>query len=316
MGRPRRVYVPGALYHVIVRGNNRAAIFVTRADRLKFLELLAITLDRHGQTLHAYCLMTSHAHLLVQTSAWPISLLAHDLCFRYARWMNRRLGQTGHFFERRHRSILIESDRQLLLALRYVHRNPVEAGLVAAPDDHPWSSHLAYLGRRCSLTVTTSLCLRLLDEDRDRAAAGYARLAATESELDLEDLLPPVGASRIVDAAAAAARPPGGDTWRRRGVTLAQVLAAIEAELQCSPAELRSVSRASRVRVARGLATAVVRELPRVRIQELARELGRDPSTLSLAATAFAHAARCQPALRESYARVVGRLGIQSLGPC
>ncbi|MFQ6003890.1 MAG: transposase, partial [Woeseia sp.] len=128
-------------------------------DRNCLNDLMADGLDRYASRLHAFCWMTNHIHAVIQVSDQPLSRLMCWLASRYARYFNRRLKRTGHVFERRHRAILVTDDSYLLGLVRYIHLNPVEAGLVEDPEHYPWSSHRTYCGQQQLEWVTTRVVL-------------------------------------------------------------------------------------------------------------------------------------------------------------
>jgi REP element-mobilizing transposase RayT len=147
MARPLRLEFPGALYHVISRGNERSPIFLDDLDREDFLRSLAVTVRREGFLLHAYCLLGNHFHLLVETPAAGISRGMHRLNGRHAQRFNARHARCGHLFEGRFKAILVENQSYLLELHRYIVLNPVRAGLVERPEDWKWSSYRATSGR-------------------------------------------------------------------------------------------------------------------------------------------------------------------------
>ncbi len=180
MARPPRIHVPGAFYHVTLRGNHQQDIFFTFGDRHFFTDNLAETIARFGARIHAYCLMTNHVHLLIQIGDAPLGRLMLRIAGRYARKVQKRLGTTGHLFEKRYHPTLIDVDRYLLAVLRYIHLNPVSAGIVARAADYRWSSHHAYVGTRAEPWLTTDFVLKMLHCQRARAIAAYHRLVDNE----------------------------------------------------------------------------------------------------------------------------------------
>src|SRR5512135_3705804 len=146
MPRPPRVQYEGALYHVTSRGNERGAIFTVDADRELLLAILADVVERHAWVCHAYCLMTNHYHLLVQTPRANLWQGMHMLNSRYVKAFQRRCGRGGHLLERRYRPILVERQEYLQEVARYVVLNPVRAGICERAEDWPWSSYRATAG--------------------------------------------------------------------------------------------------------------------------------------------------------------------------
>ena len=146
MARKPRLHYSGASYHVILRGNGGQDIFIDKKDRTRFYFLLQEGVERYRHRIHAYCLMTNHVHLAIQVGDVPLSRIIQNLSFRYTRYLNRRKNQVGHLFQGRYKALLIDADSYLLELVRYIHNNPVRAGMVKTAEEYPWSSHHAYLG--------------------------------------------------------------------------------------------------------------------------------------------------------------------------
>lgn len=178
MARPPRLAFAGATYHVTARGNDSSDVFTDDYDRYAYLALLARTVRSQKVRLFAYTLMTTHVHLVLQTTAPNISGVLHSLHSPYANAFNRRNGRRGHLFEGRFRSKLIENDAYLLEATRYTHLNPVYAGVVDEPGDYPWSSYAAFVAP-CSQTRQPTVdiwpVLELLSTDPRVSRPAYER---------------------------------------------------------------------------------------------------------------------------------------------
>jgi REP element-mobilizing transposase RayT len=159
MPRRKRIHVPGGIYHVILRGNAHDPIFFLDEDHLRFNDLIQESLDRYESRLHAFCWMTNHIHAAIQVSETPLSYLMCWLASRYSRYLNKRRKRTGHVFERRHRAFLVTDNAYLLCLVRYIHLNPVGAGLAENPEEYRWSSHRSYCGMRSLEWVTTRAVL-------------------------------------------------------------------------------------------------------------------------------------------------------------
>ena len=155
MGRPIRIHVDGGIYHVIMRGNAREPIFFDSNDHRELNQITAEGLERYNCRLHAFCWMTNHIHAAIQVSDRPLSEFMCWSASKYARFINRKRGRTGHLFERRHKAFLVRDDAYLLGLVRYIHLNPVRSGLVSSPEQYLWSSHRAYLGAQNVKWVTT-----------------------------------------------------------------------------------------------------------------------------------------------------------------
>lgn len=187
MARPLRLHLPGGFYHVTLRGNHRLPIFCTEQDRSLLDELAAEVTRKHSVRVHAYCWMTNHLHLALQVADQPLGRVILELASRYARTVQSRLNTTGHLFERRYHAVLVNADRQLLALVRYIHLNPVEAGLVVDPAHYVWSSHLDYLGCVKRGWVHTSFVMRMLATTPAGAIANYAALMGSELPAHLEE---------------------------------------------------------------------------------------------------------------------------------
>ncbi len=145
MPRRLRPIAAGAVYHVMARGNNAEDVFRDALDRKLYLDLLAGAGKLLSVRILAYTLMSNHIHLVVQTTKPNIPEFIHRIHGRYAIRFNRRHGRKGHLYCERYRSSLVQRDSYLLELTRYIHLNPVRAGLVQQPDEYPWSSYLQYV---------------------------------------------------------------------------------------------------------------------------------------------------------------------------
>jgi REP-associated tyrosine transposase len=173
MPRKPRIHVVGGIYHVILRGNARGPIFFREQDRDCLNDLMADGLRRYDCRVHAFCWMTNHLHVAIQVADRPLSTLMCWLAASYARHINRSLGRSGHLFERRHRAELVVDDEYLLNLVRYIHFNPVNAGMVGDPGDYIWSSHRAYLGVNNFGWLTTRAVLSCFGESLSTARHQY-----------------------------------------------------------------------------------------------------------------------------------------------
>jgi REP element-mobilizing transposase RayT len=173
MPRLPRLHAPGAIYHVTARGNHRQDIFFRRTDRQALDEIMAHALQRTGARVHAYCWMTNHLHLLVQVGILPLGVLMQRVCTRFARFIQKNMSTTGHLFENRYQALLVDADSYFLELLRYMHLNPVRAGIVDSPDSYLWSSHRTYLGKAVQPWVHTDFALSLFSNELSRARVLY-----------------------------------------------------------------------------------------------------------------------------------------------
>ena len=145
MPRKLREEFPDAVHHAYARGVDRMEIYRDDADRARYLTLLGKVVERHGWRCLAFCLMRNHVHLLVKTPEADLGLGIQRLHGVYAQYFNRRHGRSGHLFQGRFGTKVMRTDAQLLLAARYIARNPVKAGLCREATEWRWSHHRATL---------------------------------------------------------------------------------------------------------------------------------------------------------------------------
>lgn len=144
MARPLRVEYPGAFYHITSRGNERKDIFRDLMDRERFLSYLDSASERYGAGIHVYCLMSNHYHLLLETPLGNLSQIMHHINGAYTMYFNVRHRRSGHLFQGRFRAILVEADEYAKELSRYIHLNPIRAGIADRVDNYPWSSYRYY----------------------------------------------------------------------------------------------------------------------------------------------------------------------------
>jgi REP element-mobilizing transposase RayT len=146
MGRALRIEYPGAFYHVTSRGNERKDIYRSLRDREKFLEYLESASVRYRACIHAYCLMSNHFHLLVETPQGNLSAIMQHVNGAYTNYHNTKRRRSGHLLQGRYKAILVERDEYALELSRYIHLNPVRAKVVGRPEAYRWTSYGAYIG--------------------------------------------------------------------------------------------------------------------------------------------------------------------------
>ena len=147
MSRPLRIEFPGASYHVMNRGLGSQNIFTDRPDRVGFLALLGECHRMWGMRVLAYCLMDNHYHLLIQTPDPNLSRIMRHLNGLYTQRYNRKHGRDGPLFRGRYKAIVVDAEEYLVGVARYIHHNPVAAGLVPSPEKYRWSSCREYMKR-------------------------------------------------------------------------------------------------------------------------------------------------------------------------
>jgi len=162
MARRPRLFAPGLLYHVIARGNQRRKTFLDDADYKAYLERLGRYRRKFGHTTHAYCLMPNHVHLLVESSHEPLAKFMQGVQQSYSQYFNLRHHKTGHVFQGRYKAIVCQKDEYLLPLIRYIHLNPVRAGMVKTPEQYDYSGHRAYMEDKATEVIDPRKALGLL----------------------------------------------------------------------------------------------------------------------------------------------------------
>ncbi|MBI2227582.1 MAG: transposase [Deltaproteobacteria bacterium] len=162
MSRRPRVFAPGLLYHVIVRGNQRRKTFRCDDDYKAYLDRLERYRAKCHVRIYAYCLMPNHVHLLVETGSTPLAKFMQGLQQSYTQHFNRSYRKVGHLFQGRYKAIICDRDKYLLALVRYIHLNPVRAKLVTRPERYSYSGHNSYLTNGTAKIVEVTPILKLL----------------------------------------------------------------------------------------------------------------------------------------------------------
>ncbi len=178
MPRQARLDVPGALHHIMIRGIDKTNIFRDDDDKTRFLERLGQTVLEGKCTVYAWVLMDNHIHILFKSGKAGISTVMRKLLTWYALYFNRRHRRTGHLFENRYKSILCDEDNYLLALIRYIHLNPMRAGMVKTIEEldrYPWSGHSAVMNERECPWMDTDYVLLQFNDTTRRARNAYRR---------------------------------------------------------------------------------------------------------------------------------------------
>ncbi len=173
-----------SIYHIIQRGNERKNLFISDDDRSRFIETLEKMKKKYNFLLYAYCLMDNHVHLLIDDNGNDISMLVKSINISYVYYFNRKYKRCGHLFQDRFRSELIDNDGYLLEVSRYIHNNPVRAGIVKEPPEYRWSSYSIYTGRVkdiCGL-IDKGRILDIFSSNRVKAVKEYAQFVSKEGD--------------------------------------------------------------------------------------------------------------------------------------
>jgi len=176
MPRTARIDIPGLLQHVMVRGIEKRDIFLDDEDKTLFVERLSKLLIATGTECLAWALMSNHFHLLLRPQSTKLSVFMRRLLTGYAVVFNLRHGRSGHLFQNRYKSIVCEEDSYLLELVRYIHLNPLRAGLVESLDildSYPWSGHAVILGKGTLASQSDGEVLLMFDNKKGSARKKY-----------------------------------------------------------------------------------------------------------------------------------------------
>jgi REP element-mobilizing transposase RayT len=173
MARPLRIEYEGAVYHITGRGNERGEIYFIPSDYEKFLEYIKTAKEKFGIILHAYVLMTNHYHLIIETPEANLSKAMHYIISSYTMYINKKRKRSGHLFQGRFKSIVVEKDSYLVELSRYIHLNPVRTKMAERPEDYLWSSYPFYITKKKSDLLTTDLILSLHSKNPKVAKKRY-----------------------------------------------------------------------------------------------------------------------------------------------
>ena len=205
MSRPLRIEFPGAWYHVMNRGRRSERIFTSPEDYQTYIKVLQEAAELWGIKIAAYCLMSNHYHLLVQTRDANLSRCMRHINGIYTQRFNRRRKTEGQLFRGRYKAILIEEDSHLLEVLRYIHRNPLRAGLVTDIKDFPWSSHHGYLSSAKKWEwIYKEFLMSMVSDKQSRRLAAYKDFVSLNDSEETERFYSLKNVSSVM----------GGDTFK------------------------------------------------------------------------------------------------------
>lgn len=186
MARKPRIHYEGALYHVIVRGNNRAYIFRNKENKAAYKKIVTKYKKRYRFQLYAYCLMDNHAHLLIEVADIPLSKIMQGIQQVFTQHYNRKNKTTGHVFEQRYKSFLCDKDAYLLSLIRYIHQNPVRSKLIGTLN-YPWSSHQEYISNPELADV--NFPLSLFDAHKKKAIKSYLTFMDERETIEVKSMI-------------------------------------------------------------------------------------------------------------------------------
>jgi putative transposase len=218
MPRGPRIKSISGIYHVMLRGANRQEIFHDDIDCMRFLEMIEKYKKMSGMKVYAWCLMNNHVHLLLKEGIEGLSITMKRIGVSYVWYYNLKYNTTGHLFQDRFRTENVESNVNLFRVIRYIHQNPVKAGIVKRSDEWKWSSCAGYYGKNShpSNLLDVDFILKKLSTDITNAkqlfkefnerrnndqyledAVGGKRLSDDEARLEIKELLGPIEIAQV-----------------------------------------------------------------------------------------------------------------------
>lgn len=320
MPRTARIDIPGILQHVMVRGNERRDIFLDDHDRESFVRRLSFLLEATGARCFAWALLSSHCHLLLMPTEGALSNLMRRLLTGHAVYFNRKYTRSGHLFQNRYKSMVCEEETYLLELVRYIHLNPLRAGLVAdlaELDRYPWCGHAALMGRQPPGNQEVDAILSRFGESLPRARQRYREFVADGIPAGRRDDLALGGRrrvgqekagkndddfdGRILGSAsfAASLQQDQGFRERMKAVPLPELLITVCEALQLDSEDVRRPGRARALAAARGVVCCLaVREMG-YKGTEVGRYLNLGPTGVTLAARRGEQLLKRNPALKK-----------------
>jgi len=280
MARHLRIQFCGGLYHVISRGNEKRDIFRDNRDRNHYLEILSRYKAELEFNLYCYVLMPNHTHLLIETPLGNIAKIMLCVNTSYATYFNKRHNRVGHLFQGRYKSIIVEKENYLLQLIRYIHLNPLRAGIAERLEEYRWSSHRTYLSGldKTELIRVDSVLLHFGGSLRE-SIRGYRDFMSSlpgDRDIEIRDGMF-IGEDEFVEDMAKKMRLNDSKTPSRRvekgTISLNRIVAILSREGGLPAAEIRFSRRRNATQV-RDMAIWIARKLSGKTLRELGEYFG------------------------------------------
>lgn len=186
MPKKKRIWFPGATYHIMSRGNRRGDIFRDEEDYWAYLSILKQVQEKCGFILYSYCLMTNHVHLQMQTKDVDIGKIMRYINLFFTKYFNNKYNLVGHLFQGRYMGMIITNDTYNLQTSRYIHLNPLKAKMVDKIIDYQWSSYDIFMDRRKSILVDEFKILSYFKDSSRVLYQEYVEDGLVEDEINAE----------------------------------------------------------------------------------------------------------------------------------
>ena len=283
MARKPRISFPGALHHVIIRGNHMEKIFTDDKDREKFLRFLKIYNERYKFMLYAYALMKNHVHLLIEEGEIPLSKIMQGIEQSYTQYYNRRFKKSGHLFQGRYKALLCDKENYLIILVRYIHLNPVRAMIVKRPGDYKWSSHNAYVTDDNGDFVNKEFVLSLFSGNKRVAIKRYKEFIKDGMETEEEQSYISgnyVGDEEFIDKME---KKTTQLSREKLNINLEEITRLVTDKFNVDKRLLFEKGRGRVKSKIRGIVGLLARDITDITLKEISHYFNRDSSTMSIA---------------------------------
>jgi len=285
MGRKQHWHFPHAMYHVILRGNNRHEIFLDNHDREQFLRFLENSIKKFACKVHAFCLMTNHVHLAMEINTLPLGKIIQNVAHGYACWFNRRYQMIGHVFQGRYKAVLVQNERYMLELCRYIHLNPLRANIVQSLEQYRWSSHLVYLGKQTISWLCTDLLFSVLSQNQvvfDKVDVYNKFIFSTDGVINHQPLVEVGADGKLICHDRLLSRlHQGVANLQKTKVELKRIIAVVCKQLAIEEKDLFVSNKNWCSALARAMIALCAQEVGKTKLSELAVIFGRSGAVLS-----------------------------------
>jgi putative transposase len=303
MARRPRIFAPGLLYHVIVRGNQRQKTFLSRRDYQVYLERLARYRRKYNVTVYAYCLMSNHVHLLLECGREPLSKFMQGLQQSYTLYFNHYHDKAGHLFQGRYKAIICEKDEYLLELIRYIHLNPVRAKIARTVEEYLYSGHRSYVEGKPTEVIDPRPVLDLFGGPK-----AYRRFVMDglgdghKEDLYRVDDQRFLGGKQFGEVVLAEVE--SEPVRKAKKPSLSKIAEDLAKRLKVSPEDLRKPTRTWNQSRARILIAHVLVRHGGFKVGEVAGYFGRDQTTISSLLSRFSQRAQQDTAVQAEVKRL------------
>jgi putative transposase len=271
MPRKPRIYYEGALYHVMVRGNNGEKVFEKEEEKEAYINIIKKYKKRYKFNIYAYCLMDNHAHLLIEVKEVPLSKIMQGIQQVFTQRYNKKYNRTGHIFQQRYKSILCQKEAYLFSLIKYIHYNPVKAKKTENLE-YKWSSHNEYTKYQNDF-IDIEYILSMLGTSKNKAIKEYKKQMQIEDKIKEEDYkIRDEEIEEIIE---------GTGKIKIKRITLEEVIKNAIEYYEIERKELESGKRVKRINNARKAIVILAKELTEESNKEMSKALGISESGIS-----------------------------------